>query len=253
MGSFRKILAIETSGRIGSVAIANGPELLAEHTFSEGMRHAVELMPTIRALFNHAGWTPADLSEIYVSTGPGSFTGLRIAISIARALNQAVNCKLLAVPTLDVLSLNAPPDVANLLVVLDAKRGQVFGAHYVRKVDPNSPIDHVLPSIGGEEPLARAFGPALITPADLIARARAQAHPIHVLGEGVDYHRASLASPGVVELDRALWPARASNVHRIGYQRAQAGLFSTREGLLPTYIRLAEAEEVYRKKHNLPL
>jgi hypothetical protein len=80
---------------------------------------------------------------------------------------------------------------------------------------------------------------------------------IAILGEGVDYHRESLwgSSPTVaielVELHRALWPGRAAMVHRLGYQRALRQEFSDPATLLPLYIRLPEAEEVYRKKHGL--
>ena len=237
-----RIAALETSGRIGSVALALGPTLLAQHNFSHTMRHAAELMPTLAQLYQTQSWAPDQLDHVYVSTGPGSFTGVRIAISIARALAQSTHCQLVAVPTLDVLAQNAPPEVANLVVLLDAKRGQVFAAHYI-----------LAPSSTNAGRFHRAAGPLLTAPAPFLAAASAAPGPLYILGEGIDYHRPELATVPHLEIDQSLWPARAAAVHQLGYALAQQNLFTPRDTLLPTYIRLAEAEEVYRKKHGLPL
>ena len=74
-------LAIETSGKLGSVAITEDGIVLAEDTFAHGLKHAAEMVPRIDHLLKAAGWQPADVREIYVSVGPGSFTGLRIGIT----------------------------------------------------------------------------------------------------------------------------------------------------------------------------
>jgi len=82
---------------------------------------------------------------------------------------------------------------------------------------------------------------------------------IALLGEGLDYHRAALTPAGlphtveVVELSKELWHARATAVHHLGLALAQQNQFSDPASLLPLYIRLPEAEEVYRRKHGLPL
>jgi len=228
------ILALETSGRIGSIALAQGPTLLEARTLSAAMKHATELAPTIAAMTAAQNWAPADIHHIYVSTGPGSFTGLRVAIAFARALSQATGAKLVAVPTLDVLARNAPPDVTNLVVLLDAKRGQTFAARFQR-TGPN---------------LTRVEGPTLVAPAEIIARAR-QHGPVWVTGEGVDYHRDSLGDAQV--LDKSLWPGLAQHVHTLGLELATRGEFTPRDALLPVYIRLAEAEELWRKRQGLPL
>ena len=128
LSSAPRIVAIETSSRVGTVAVAHGPRILGQRQFSKAMRHAVELMPAIRDLTRDQGWKPTDIDHLYVSAGPGSFTGVRIAITIARALEQALGCRLVSVPTVDVLAANAPPDVLNLVVMLDAKRDQIYAA-----------------------------------------------------------------------------------------------------------------------------
>ena len=66
-------LAIETSGRNGSIAVAQDGRVLAEETFSHGLKHAAGIVPIIDRLCAAQGWKPADVEEIYVSAGPGSF------------------------------------------------------------------------------------------------------------------------------------------------------------------------------------
>jgi tRNA threonylcarbamoyladenosine biosynthesis protein TsaB len=233
-----RIVAMETSGRQGSVAVALGEQLLAERELSPALRHAVELMPAVQQMTAAQGWGPDSIAQIYLSLGPGSFTGLRIAVAIARAMAQAIGCKVVGVPSLDVIAENAgrgPAEFGVVVPVLDAKRGEVFAARYER---------------AGDGRLARTAGPALVDPRKFVMEAveKARGGKVAVLGEGVEYHRAAVAMEGVVELDRVLWAGRASVVHRLGWERASRGEYSDPATLLPIYIRLPEAEEVWRKK-----
>ena len=229
-----RILVIETSSRTGSVGVALGPDLLRQETFAQSMRHAIELMPAARRLCQEMAWAPDSIQHIYLSIGPGSFTGLRIAISVARAMAQAIGCRLVGVSTVDVLARNAPESVQNLVVALDAKRGQIFGARYTRTA----------------EGMVRTAGPALVDPTALV---RDTPRPMAVLGEGVDYHRAALEA-GIgpagqyTELDRCLWVPQVQAVHQLARARAGRDDFDDPATMLPVYIRLAEAEEVWNRK-----
>ncbi len=233
-----RIVAIETSSRIGSVAVACGGHVSGQRQFSKAMRHAVELMPAIRDLTRQQGWKPRDIQHVYVSAGPGSFTGIRIAVAIARTLQQALGCKLISVPTVDVLAANAPANALHLAVLLDAKRGQVYAARYQRHA--------------GSGALHRTHGPVLADPREFLSQAP---RPLHILGEGIDYHRDAIAgSEGeIIEVDRPLWQAQAAMVHKLGWALAQSGAFIDRDLLLPIYLRKAEAEEVWEKKQQAGL
>jgi tRNA threonylcarbamoyl adenosine modification protein YeaZ len=123
-------LAIETSGRAGSLAIAENGRVLAEEQFSHGLKHAAGIVPIIDRLCAARGWKPADIEEIYVSAGPGSFTGLRVGITVAKTLAFATGARVVAVPSVEVLARNAPPGWRNLIIVLDAKRDQIFTASF---------------------------------------------------------------------------------------------------------------------------
>jgi len=100
------ILALETSSRIGSVAIACGENLLAEATFSGPLRHSPETFPAISSLLERFGKKPHEIEHIYISAGPGSFTGLRIAVTIAKTMHLANATKIVAVDSLDVIAAN---------------------------------------------------------------------------------------------------------------------------------------------------
>lgn len=225
-----KGLAIETSGRAGSVALSEGGRVLAEESFPHGLKHAAEVVPILDRLCRAQGWGPRDVEELAISAGPGSFTGLRIAVTLAKTYALATGVKVVAVPTVRVLAENAPADARHVVIVLDAKRGQVYTARFERAGD------------GRWEAREEAH---LDTVAAMLGRAP---RPVHLLGEGIPYHRepiaaAAAADPGVVVCDEALWAARASVVARLGREMAQRGQFADVDRLTPLYIRPPEAEE----------
>lgn len=112
-----KILAIETSGRTFGLALAEYPcssaavegsipetGIRAEFFLDAGLRHSEILMDTCRDLLEKCGWRNEDLTAIAVSTGPGSFTGLRVGISFCRALAQALDIPLIGIPAFEILA-----------------------------------------------------------------------------------------------------------------------------------------------------
>ncbi len=222
------VLAIETSGRIGSVALVQGRHVLAEDRFEHGLKHAAEMVPRIDALCRNHGASPGDLAEIYISVGPGSFTGLRIGVTFAKTLAFATGAKLVAVPSTRVLAANAPADAQHVVLVLDAKRGQIFTARYTRAADGWMEI----------EP------PRLDDLASVLIRSP---RPVVLLGEGIPYHRQAIPAndPDIFIAPESSWRARASVVAEIGAEMSTAGEFTEPDRLIPLYIRLPEAEEKY--------
>jgi|GEM_PF-162677 len=100
------ILAIETSGRLGSVALAAGDKLLAETRFSGPMRHSAEIFPAVTDLLSRFSKKPDQIEQVYISAGPGSFTGLRIAVTFAKTMALANSAQIVAVDTLDCIAAN---------------------------------------------------------------------------------------------------------------------------------------------------
>ncbi|MEA2735656.1 MAG: tRNA threonylcarbamoyladenosine biosynthesis protein TsaB, partial [Humisphaera sp.] len=165
-----RALAIETSARTGSIAAVEDARVVAEEEFEHGLQHAAQIIPIIDRLCRARGWTPRDLNELYVSAGPGSFTGLRIGVTLAKTMALATGVKLVAVPTARVLVENAPPDARHVVLVLDAKRDQIFTARFERDAT-GTWIER--------EPAH------LDSLTAMLARAP---RPVHLLGEGIPYH-----------------------------------------------------------------
>ena len=101
-------LAIEMSCSQGSVTLCHNDLELDTLSIPQPHRHAIELMPTIDQLCKRHQVGPKQIGEIYVSIGPGSFTGLRIAVATAKLFASVVGSRLVTVPTIDVVAENAP-------------------------------------------------------------------------------------------------------------------------------------------------
>ncbi len=132
-GDGLKVLAIETSSRAGSLALAQGGEVVVVQEFQRNMRHVAELLPAMDRATRQLGWRAEELDEVYVSAGPGSFTGLRIGITVAKTLAMACSVRVVAVGSIAAIAANAPGDVRHVGVILDAKRGQVFAGSFERR------------------------------------------------------------------------------------------------------------------------
>src|SRR5947209_14648 len=100
-------LLLETSGRVGQVGVARGPELLAGRRLDATRRHARDLVPAAGELLRGQGWRAGDLDGVIAGRGPGSYTGLRVGLIAAKALAYATGCALIAVDTFTVVARQA--------------------------------------------------------------------------------------------------------------------------------------------------
>src|SRR5213593_3704840 len=97
-----RLLAIETSSPAGGVALLDGERLVGEYVLDVRITHSERVMTAVNRVLTDARWRPSDLEGLAVSIGPGSFTGLRIGISVAKGLAMALRLPAVApVPTLD--------------------------------------------------------------------------------------------------------------------------------------------------------
>jgi len=224
----RRALAIETSSRVGSIAAVEDGRVLSEEQFEHGLQHAAQIVPIIDRLCRAQGWSPRDIEELYVSAGPGSFTGLRIGITLAKTLALASGVKLVAVPSVRVLVENAPADARQVIIVLDAKREQIFTARFERV---------------GEDWIERE--PAQLSSlTEMLSRSP---RPVHLLGEGIPYHARFIenSASDVIVTPMELWRPRAGVVAKVGEALARKGEFTDPDRFTPIYIRKPEAEEKF--------
>lgn len=234
MDSVQRILLLETSSRVGGAGLATEAGMVASMRLAGRMRHAGELLPSVARLLAEHGWEPASLTDVYVSIGPGSFTGLRIAVTVARTLAWSIGVRITAVPTLDILARNAllaVPAPRHVAVILDAKRSQVYAAAF---------------SVTPEGGLTRIAEAQLAEPGAFLAACPA---PLAVLGEGIDYHQAGLAGRDVQVLPRELWWPSCEHVFAVGHSLYRQGLCTAAGELMPLYIRRPEAEEKWEQLH----
>lgn len=126
-----KILAIDTSNQPMAIALVEDQQLLATTTLKMVKNHSVYVLPTIDQLMQTVKWTPQDLDRIVVASGPGSYTGLRIAVTTAKTLADTLQIELVTVSSLAVLAANVPSVTDQLIVpFFDARRGTAFAGIY---------------------------------------------------------------------------------------------------------------------------
>ncbi len=227
-------VALETSSMVGSVAIGQGSSLVAARQFRAPRNHGVEFIPTIDDLCKEQGCLPRDLRFVFVSIGPGSFTGLRLGVTVARMLALGSSAALTPVPSMEVIATNAltlanPPN--RIAVWLDARRQRVFAV--VADLCEN---EYRL----CDEPIE-------IAPVDFLSQLAADCA---LMGEGVACHRELVERSGRRVLPESTWQPRAEIVFELGQRRASLGLFTPPRELIPFYIRLPDAEEKWAMRNS---
>ena len=123
-----KVLALETSAKAVSAAVAENGRVLAYVYQNVGQTHSVTLMPMVDGMLKNAGLTIADCACIAVACGPGSFTGLRIGVSAAKGLAWALEKPCCGVSTLEAMAQNALLHEGLVICAMDARRNQIYNA-----------------------------------------------------------------------------------------------------------------------------
>lgn len=226
-------LAIETSGRSGSVSLGRGDEVIDSAALPHKRRHNVELTPTIDALCRRHGVTPGMIGQVYVSLGPGSFTGLRVGVTTAKmlALAGGGEMKVFGIPTLDVLAENAPSDAEHVAVCLNLKRGTVHCAVYKRDGDGWSTI----------------VEPGLRTLDELLDKAP---RPASLIGEKLPEPPEVVEDrwEGVTVLGHEFAEGRSEAVYKLGRRAAAERESDDPMKLVPLYVREPEAVTLWEEK-----
>jgi tRNA threonylcarbamoyladenosine biosynthesis protein TsaB len=223
-----RILALETSGRVGSIALleADGgsARVLRDVLLPPGERTARSLLPSIDALLRDHAWRPADVELIATTTGPGSFTGLRIGVVAAKTLAYATGAKLVGVHTLAAIAAGAAAGAPRLWTVLDAQRQELFVASFETRrpiADQANPATEIL---GINAWLAR------LSPGDAVA------------GPTLAKFRDRIPE-GVAVIDEAKWSPAAAATGQLAVELFHRGASVDPLALVPNYFRKSAAEE----------
>lgn len=124
------ILAIDTSTQWISIAIFEDEQILYEKTWKTSRRHTVELSPAIASAFQDCSRSAEQLQAVAVATGPGSFTSLRIGLSVAKGFSLSRHIPIIGVPSLDIQAAAIPTQDKQLVCVLRAGRGRLAAQRY---------------------------------------------------------------------------------------------------------------------------
>jgi len=215
------LLAIDTATDQASLALHDGRRLRVEETWEAPRRHTTELAVRMAHAMERLDLEPEQLSGVAVTTGPGSFTGLRIGMAVAKGLAMARRVGLVGVPTLDVVAFAQGRDPRPLGAVLQAGRGRICVAVYVWQS-------------GGWQPVQEAR----LTTWEALAEEISE--PTLLCGE-IDRQGAELMG-GLgerVELLPAAWCLRrAGFLAELGWRRLKAGKADDPATLTPVYLQV---------------
>jgi tRNA threonylcarbamoyladenosine biosynthesis protein TsaB len=147
-------LALDTATDLVSVALGRPGQATSalEENLAGARRHAAALLPMVQSLLKRAGATLDDLEGIVLSDGPGSFTGLRVGASVAKAMVHARRLPLWTAPSLQVRAAGVAREGALVLAVSNALRGEVYAAAY--RFGPREITTELIPSVRRPEELA---------------------------------------------------------------------------------------------------
>jgi len=223
------ILALDTSSRAASCALLRGGTLAGEFFANTGLTHSQTAMPMVEALLRQTGASLRDIDIYAVSTGPGSFTGLRIGIASVKGMACAAGKPCAGVSTLEVLALGTAFFNGYIAPVMDARRDQVYtalfrqdGGEFPERVSQDTAI-----SIRELEDILAPLAPA----------------PVLLVGDGAVLCRDALGHLSHIRLaPERIRHQRAACVAVVAAAMAERGELVSADALAPGYLRLPQAE-----------
>ena len=222
------ILALETSGRHGSVAVLRGDETLSQGKIEASQRTASAMTPLIAEVLRSGDLRLAEIDIVGVTIGPGSFTGLRVGVTTAKTLAYVTKCQVIGVNTLDAIACQAPSSVASVWVVIDAQRQQLFAAYYERDAAGRM-VERRATHLIDKQDWLHAFNAGDA-----------------VMGPGLNKLQSDLPAE-IQVIDNTLWEPTAASVGAVTHELFKAGQRDDVWKLAPLYFRPSAAEEKLNK------
>ena len=217
-----KILAIDSSSLVATVAIVDEEKILAEYTINHKKTHSQTLLPMLGEIVKMIELDMKEIDAIAISGGPGSFTGLRIGSATAKGLGLALDKPLIHVPTLDAMAYNFYKTEEVICPIMDARRNQVYTGLYT--------------FMGIDE---------------LIQKLNEMNKKVIFLGDGVPVFKNYIEENASFDITFApahLSRQRASSVGALGYEYFKKGKIQTAAEHGPEYLRLSQAERELNEK-----
>lgn len=226
------LLALDTATRQSGLALLDNQTLVAELNWTSNDSQTVEMLPRLSQLLTWHGLSPSDVQAVAVSLGPGSFTGLRVAISIAKGMAVAHELPLLGVPTLDATALPFVTSPGQVCAVVPAGRGRVYWATYGATPDDQRTVPV---GFGAWQGWRSEYHLG-----ELQAMAGALREPTCLVGEIPPALHEAIKTPLVSRPDLRVPEAagrRAAAVAALGWLRWRAGDLDDPASLAPIYLQ----------------
>ena len=232
------ILSFDSTAKAASASLCDGERVLAYTVIDNGLTHSELLLPMAENLLRETGYSFSDIKLFACNVGPGSFTGVRIGVSLVKGLAFAHDIPTVPVSTLESLAENAFPLDGILCPVMDARRGQVYNALFRAE---NGALVRLTPdrAISGE-----ALVHELLT--------EYPGEPVRPMGDGTALFReAALGKILVSPVPELLLRQNAVSTARVALRLYESGSHTSDSRLSPLYLRLPQAERERLEKEKL--
>ncbi|WP_026652300.1 bifunctional tRNA (adenosine(37)-N6)-threonylcarbamoyltransferase complex dimerization subunit type 1 TsaB/ribosomal protein alanine acetyltransferase RimI [Butyrivibrio proteoclasticus] len=246
-----KILAIDTSGLVASVAISDGDILLGQFSIQYKTTHSEILMPMLDDLCKKVNLDLKSIDAIAVAKGPGSFTGLRIGSATVKGLALALDKPVIAIPTVDGIAYNLYGNEKVICPMMDARRGQVYTGLYT--FVPANPEGKIQERRFDMQIIHKQFATSVDEIAEMINEI---GKPAILLGDGVPVYRDKLEN--LLKVPYSIAPMHqnrqsAAALLPLAMQYLEEGKTMSSDEFAPDYLRLSQAErEASEGKENAP-
>lgn len=230
-----KILALESSGLVAGVAVAEDDNLLGEYTINYKKTHSQTLLPMLDEVVKMTQIDLASIDAIAISGGPGSFTGLRIGSATAKGLGFALNKPLIHVKTIEALAYNLYGTSQIICPMMDARRNQVYTGFY---------------EFQGEQ-LHVLKDQVAISIEEVVEELNQIGREVIFIGDGIPPHKMLLEEKLQVPYHFApahLCRQRAGAVGALAQKYYEKGIVESAKEHVPDYLRLSQAEREMQEK-----
>ena len=231
-----KILAFDSTAKAASVAVTEDEKLLGAYNIDNGLTQIELLLPMAESLLKSLKLSFSDIELLAASTGPGSFTGVRIGAALVKGIAFGKNIPCVGISTLDELAENLFPLVGIIVPVMDARRGQVYTATF--KCDGNV--------------MTRLTEDRAISIDELASELKEYNEDIYLSGDGYEVTAKGLTKNGIAfkKTPDLLVLENAYSVAKIAYRRYKNGQAVSDSEITATYLRLPQAERERLEKIN---
>lgn len=236
-----KIIAIDSSGLVASVAIVEDDKLVGEYNIQYKKTHSQTLLPMLNELKNMVELDLATIDAVALAAGPGSFTGLRIGSATAKGLGFALNVPLVEIPTLDGLACNLYGTDKLVCPIMDARRDQVYTGIYEFVKEKESVSVNEMKGYA----LSCLLAQCAVSIEEIAAKCNELGREVIFLGDGVPAFEEKLSQ--LLKIPYSFAPAhmnrqRAAAFVMLAFRYLKEGKAVDAKKHAPEYLRLSQAE-----------